>query len=465
MVLKTRILVVDDDPGVRNLLVEVLGSHDLEVLAAESGEAALSIARDSPPDAAILDLDLPGIQGVELLERLKAGDPGLPVLILTGRGDIATAVRSTKLGAFAYLAKSSDTREIEVVLRRALEQRVLQKEIVSLRGRLHDGCDLYSSMGPSRQVRMIVESVKRVADSGFTVLLQGETGTGKELVARALHVGSLRRTAPFIALDCGSIPEALIESELFGHEPGAFTGASDRRVGHFQLAQGGTLFLDELANLPIALQSRLLRVLQERTLQPLGARRAVQLDVRFVAATNADLREAVSSGRFRQDLYFRLAEYTIQLPPLRERREDIGYLAGRFAEEASIELRRPARTLSESAIEMLERYAWPGNVRELRNVVRQAVLVAEELQISTAHLRYALGLGDALPARTIIPQPAPPLAGRSLRDIAASAVHDAERVAIRAALEATGGNKSEAARRLKTDYKTLYVKLRLYGLR
>jgi two-component system nitrogen regulation response regulator GlnG len=466
---KTRLLVVDDDPGIRSLLTEYLGPSDFEVLTAASGAAALQLARESLPDLVLLDLDLPGQHGIEILEKLKALDPALPVLILTGRGDIRTAIRSTELGAFAYLTKPADVGEIEIVLKRALEHRKLQRELERLRERLGDGHELFKLMGPSRQVRQLVEQVQRVADSGFTVLLQGETGTGKELVARAVHDLSVRRAAAFIAIDCGSIPEALIESELFGHEKGAFTGAGERRVGYFQMAQGGTLFLDELANLPLALQARLLRVLQERQLQPVGAHKPVQLDVRFVAATNADLREAVASGRFRQDLYFRLAEYTIKLAPLRERGDDLVYLAGRFAEEASIELRRPARTLTPSALELLAQHSWPGNVRELRNVVRKAVLVSEELVVSSAHVHHALGEAEGLPVHTLVPQPPPAAAAGagapSLREIAGRAAQDAERAAIRAALASTGGNKSEAARRLKTDAKTLYVKIRRYGLR
>ena len=451
---KTRLLVVDDDPGIRSLLAEYLGPRDCEVLAVGTGEEALVLVRDSLPDLVILDLDLPGRPGIEILEGLKTLEPSLPVLILTGRGDIQTAIRSTELGAFAYLTKPADLGELEVVLKRALEHRSLQLEIEDLRERLGDGHGLFKQMGQGRAVRHVAEQVRRVADSGFTVLLQGETGTGKELVARAIHDCSLRRGAPFIAVDCGSIPEALIESELFGHEKGAFTGAGERRVGHFQLAQGGTLFLDELANLPLALQARLLRVLQERQLQPVGGHKPVQLDVRFVAATNVDLRDAVASGRFRQDLYFRLAEYTIKLSPLRERAEDLAYLAGRFAEEASIELRRPARTLTHSALELLAQHPWPGNVRELRNVVRKAVLECEELALSSAHVRHALDQAESLPVHTLVPQPAPVLAGGpapSLREISGRAARDAERAAILAALESTGGNKSEAARRLRTD--------------
>ena len=468
MVHRTRVLVVDDDPGIRNLLREYLAPRAHEVMTAENGQTALSIAREWIPDAVVLDLDLPDIRGLEVLERLKAGNPLLPVVILTGRGDIPSAVEATELGAFAFLTKSADMGEIGVVLQRALEQRSLRLEIESLRERLDCGHELAVRMGPGRLVQALVERVRRVAASDITVLLQGETGTGKELVARALHQCSARREAPFIALDCGSIPEALIESQLFGHEKGAFTGAAEKHAGYFQAAQGGTLFLDELANLPLPLQARLLRVLQERQLQPVGSSQPVALDVRIVAATNAELREDVAKGRFRQDLYFRLAEFTIQVPPLRERIEDIGYLATRFAEEASIELRRAARTLTASAIERLEQHEWPGNVRELRNVVRRAVLASEELCVSAAHVRHALESSEVLPQVVLQPKSVgePALApALSLREIGGRAAQEAERSAIGAALVAARGNKSEAARQLKTDPKTLHLKIRQYGLR
>jgi len=468
MVHLTRVLVVDDDPGIRNLLREYLAPRAHEVETAENGRTALALAREWTPDAVVLDLDLPDMRGIEVLEQLKAGNPLLPVVILTGRGDIPSAVEATELGAFAFLTKSADMGEIGMVLQRALEQRSLRLEIESLRERLDCGHELALRMGPGRLVQSLVERVRRVAASDITVLLQGETGTGKELVARALHRCSARREAPFIALDCGSIPEALIESQLFGHEKGAFTGAGEKHAGYFQAAQGGTLFLDELANLPIILQARLLRVLQERQLQPVGSSLPIALDVRIVAATNADLREDVAKGRFRQDLYFRLAEFTIQVPPLRERIEDIGYLASRFAEEASIELRRAARTLTPAAIERLEQHEWPGNVRELRNVVRRAVLACEELVVSAAHVLHALESAELLPQVVLQPHPVPEGAvapSLSLREIGGRAAQEAERIAIRAALEAAHGNKSEAARQLKTDPKTLHLKIRQYGLR
>jgi two-component system nitrogen regulation response regulator GlnG len=315
-------------------------------------------------------------------------------------------------------------------------------------------------MGGSAQVQAIVEHVRTVAGSPFSVLILGETGTGKEVVAQAIHRGSDRRARPFIAIDCGAIPETLLESELFGHERGAFTGADRKKLGHFQLAEGGTLFLDEVGNLPIALQAKLLRVLESRQLQSVGSARATQMDVRFLAATNQSLQELVTRGTFRADLYFRLAQYTITLPLLRERPDDIPYLAQRFLEEASVELRRPVGQIPPDVARLLQRYPWPGNVRELRNVIRRAVLESRDLVVHMHVVQRLLGESSA-PASLRPPSGA----SRSLREIAAEAARSAEHQAISAALRAAGGNKAQAARVLQTDYKTLHTKMAQLGVR
>jgi two-component system nitrogen regulation response regulator GlnG len=316
-------------------------------------------------------------------------------------------------------------------------------------------------MGPSPQIREVIAQVGTVATSTFTVLVLGETGTGKELVAQAIHRQSDRRKKPFIALDCGAIPEHLLESELFGHEKGAFTGADRRKAGRFQVAEGGTCFLDEIGNLPLTLQAKLLRALESKQVQPVGAERASPIDIRFVAATNNDLQTKVSDGTFRADLYFRLAQYTIALPPLRQRPEDIAHLARRFVAEASFELRRPVQELLPEALDLLQRHDWPGNVRELRNVIRRAVLQTEGLVISPVDLRASLSA-----VTTESPAAAPAAtAGRPLRDIAEEAARAAERAAILDTLRTTKGNKSQAARALQTDYKTLHVKMKHLGIR
>jgi transcriptional regulator with GAF, ATPase, and Fis domain len=315
-------------------------------------------------------------------------------------------------------------------------------------------------MGSSDQVKRVIEQVGIVAASNFTALVSGETGTGKELVAHAIHQLSDRRRRPFVALDCGAIPEPLLESELFGHEKGAFTGAERRTEGRFRLAEGGTCFLDEVGNLAMNLQAKLLRVLESGQVQPVGADRTRPMNVRFVSATNHDLQERVSQGLFRPDLYFRLAQYAIRLPPLRERAEDIAYLTERFLEEASIELRRPMQAIGPDALDLLRRHSWPGNVRELRNVVRQVVLQAKGLVIHSEAVRWALG-----EAERAAPVAAAARTGRSLREVAVHAAGLAEHQAICDTLRATLGNKSLAAKALQTNYKTLHLKMKHLGIR
>jgi two-component system nitrogen regulation response regulator GlnG len=314
-------------------------------------------------------------------------------------------------------------------------------------------------MGGSPAIAQVIQQVAQVAESNFTVLVQGETGTGKELVARAIHQQSPRRQSPFVAVDCGAIPETLVESELFGHERGAFTGAQARREGHFQLAKGGTLFLDEIGNVPLATQAKLLRALEQREVHPLGGPRAVTVDARIIAATNSELEESVKAGRFRADLYYRLSEFTIALPPLRSRREDIMHLSQRFLDEVSMELRRPVRRISDEAMQGLLHHDWPGNVRELRNVVRKAALLATDV-VTPEHIP---ALSGSVPVHSR--SGAEPVGeDLSLREVAELAAVQAEREVIRHALESTKGNKSQAARLLRTDYTTLHAKMKRYGI-
>ncbi|TMQ23901.1 MAG: sigma-54-dependent Fis family transcriptional regulator, partial [Candidatus Rokuibacteriota bacterium] len=352
--------------------------------------------------------------------------------------------------------------KILIVVRRALEHQALGTELKALRNKLGQRDALRWLMGRGQDIQQVIQQIRQVANSNFTILIQGETGTGKELVARSIHQLSARRDKPFVPLDCGAIPETLIESELFGYEKGAFTGADRRKEGHFQLAEGGTLFLDEIVNLPFSTQAKLLRTLEERQVQVLGAKRSLPVDVRIIAAANVPLDREIRAGRFRQDLYYRLNEFVILVPPLRERIEDIIYLAERFLAEASMELRRPIRGISKEAVEVLLRYHWPGNVRELRNAIRRAVLLSSDL-IEPVYL---------LPLPPSSSVEAPPAdvstfspAQLSLKEMAGRAAAEAERWAIRQALRAAGGNKSEAARTLRTDYKTLHLKMRRHGIR
>jgi DNA-binding NtrC family response regulator len=451
------LLVIDDDEITCKVIGAIFTAEGMTVSAAHDAASGLRCISDDAPDVVILDLNLNDADGLDVLARLQETHPSLPTIILTAHGAIKSALHATRLGAFDYLTKPIDRDELVVAVQRALKTRALEHEVEHLRRQVSEG-SLSALMGRSTLARAVVDQVRMVAASNFTVLVLGATGTGKELVAQAIHRQSARCSKPLIALDCGAIPETLLESELFGYEKGSYSGAERRKEGRFQLAQGGTFFLDEIGNLSAALQAKLLRVLESRQVHAVGSTRARDIDVRFIAATNADLLERVRSGAFRTDLYFRLAQYTISLPSLRSRVADIPDLAQRFLEEASIELRKPVHGIVPEAIALLQQHAWPGNVRELRNVVRQAVLETRELVIRPDVLALYLN-------PKVQPVPSGVATTKSLREIAEEAAREAERQAIHEVLRQTKGNKSEAARTLRTDYKTLHLKMKSFGIR
>jgi two-component system response regulator AtoC len=462
-----KVLVVDDDQASCRLVAASAKAEGMEVAMALDGIAGLARFREWRPDVVLLDIQMPDMDGLEVLRLIRTTDADIPVVMLTAERDLKTAVRATQLGAFDYLGKPVDHEELMLTLRRALETRALKDELAELRKRVGTGGGLGELMGKSLAVMHIAEQVTMVAATTFSVLITGETGTGKEVVAQAIHRQSGRRTQPFVALDCGAIPEALLESELFGHERGAFTGADRKQRGRFDLATGGTVFLDEIGNMPMGLQAKLLRVLESREVQTLGGSTSTPLDVRFIAATNDELQRRVAEHKFRADLYFRLAQYTVALPPLRDRREDIAQLAGRFLHEVSIELRRPVLGINADALVALERYDWPGNVRELRNVIRQAVLESKTAFVEKLVVQRFIGKNAQAPAGAASKRSPTPkgAATRSLREIAEHAAREAEREAITETLRTTAGNKSQAARILRTDYKTLHVKIKALGIR
>ena len=477
------VLIVDDDPALLQALPEALQMRmtGLTVDTAQSGAVALDRITARDYDAIVTDIKIPGMDGLELLAEIRTHRPDTPTLMITGYGEHDLVVQALRAGAYDFIRKPIDRDYFVGSLRRAIEKRGLSRRvkgqqlaverhlneleaIVEERTReLRETNQVTESplrflIGANGQMEKIVEQIKQVADSPLTVLVEGETGTGKELVARAIHQLSARREKPFVAVDCGAIPDTLIESELFGHEKGAFTGAHQRKEGQFQLAGGGTLFLDEIVNLPLPTQAKLLRALQERQVQPLGSKRPVQVLARIIAASNVPLEREVRAGRFRQDVYYRLNEFAITLPPLRQR-DNILHLANEFLPEAGKELGRPCRKISEAAAQVLLRYHWPGNVRELRNVIRRAVLLAADV-IEPAHLSVIPVDSPATAALREAPAPG----DCSLKEIADAAAAQAEQDAIRRVLQLTSGNKSEAARLLRTDYKTLYLKLKQYRI-
>jgi len=454
-----KILMVDDEPEIRALLGECLAAAGFETSQAGDGDEAVAAVQAERPAVILLDVLMPRVGGMDALPELKRIAPDVPVIMCTAYMDVPTAVRAMQLGAYDYLTKPFDLELLLHTVKRALERQNLLARIDELKSQ-GEGISLADRMGGSRAIESVIRQVAQVARSNFTVLIQGETGTGKELVARAIHNQSPRRDKPFVAVDCGAIPETLVESELFGYEKGAFTGAVRRKDGRFHTASGGTVFLDEVGNLPLPTQAKLLRALEERQVTPLGATRPVPVDARIIAASNVDLEDASRGGRFRPDLYYRLNEFGISLPPLRSRREDIAHLARRFLDDVSMELRRPMHGITDEAMELLRRHDWPGNVRELKNVIRKAALLATDL--ITPEFLPPL----AAPGETGQPAVAAPAVGGelSLREVSEVATADAERRAIRQALEAAKGNKSQAARLLRTDYTTLHAKMKRYGI-
>src|SRR5712664_1837234 len=477
------VLIVDDDPALLQALPEALRMRmaGLTVDTADSGAVALGQITARDYDAIVTDIKIPGMDGLELLAEIRTNRPDTPTLMITGHGEHDLVVHALRAGAYDFIQKPIDRDYFVASLRRAIEMHQLSRRVreqqLALERHLNEleaiveertrelrernkvsESPLRFLMDPNGQMEKIVEQIKQVADSPLTVLVEGETGTGKELVARAIHHLSARREKPFVAVDCGAMPDTLIESELFGYEKGAFTGAHQRKEGQFQLAGGGTLFLDEIVNLPLPTQAKLLRALQERHVQPLGSKRPIRVAARIIAASNVPLEREVRAGRFRQHVYYRLNEFGITLPPLRER-DDILHLANEFLPEASIELGRPSRKIAEAAGEILLRYHWPGNVRELRNVIRRAILLAAEV-IEPQHL--AVLPVDPVPTtvETALRGESASV-GSSLREIAEGAAAYAEQQAICRALQVTSGNKSEAARLLRTAYTTLHVKMKL----
>jgi DNA-binding NtrC family response regulator len=454
-----KILVVDDEPDIRGLLGECLVVAGFETVEAGDGIEAVAAVQAERPSVILLDVTMPKQGGMETLPELKRIAPDVPVIMCTAHMDVPTAVRAMQLGAYDYLTKPFDPELLVLTVKRAYERQDLLARIDLLKSQ-GEGMSLADRMGSSPAIVSVIQQVAKVARSSFTVLIQGETGTGKEVVARAIHNQSPRRGRPFVAVDCGAIPETLVESELFGYEKGAFTGAIRRKEGRLQAAGDGTVFLDEIGNLPLPMQAKLLRVLEERQVTLLGATRPVPMDARIIAASNVNVEDEVQAGRFRADLFYRLNEFGISLPALRDRREDIAQLARRFLEEVSMELRRPMHGITDETIELLGRHDWPGNVRELKNVIRKAALLATDEV--TPEFLPALGARRD-PAR---PPAAPPAAGGelSLREVADLALADAERRAIREAMDAAKGNKSQAARLLRTDYSTLHAKMKRYGI-
>jgi DNA-binding NtrC family response regulator len=445
------ILIVDDERNIQLTLARALTLEGYAAETASGGQEALDKIAALPIDLVVMDVKMPDLDGLTVLERARATRPDLPVVIMSGHGSIETVRQAFKLGAFDYLEKPITEREkLLVAVRNALAMRHLAEENAALRRE----AGRFEMIGSGQAMRRLLDLVRRAAASEGRVLITGENGTGKELIARALHEGSRRREAPFVKVNCAAVPAELIESELFGHEKGAFTGAVTARRGKFELADGGTLFLDEVGDMPPAMQAKVLRALQEGELERVGGQQTIEVDVRVVAATNKDLATEVAAGRFREDLYYRLAVVLVHAPPLRERKEDIPELADRFLAEACERNGRRPMTFARDAYLVLQGHGWPGNVRELRNLVERAAILCDGPELKPEEVAAVLP-GARKPREDRFRE------GASFHQL----VEEAEREIVLAALARNGENVSETARALGLERSHLYKKMKALGIK
>ncbi|MBI4689582.1 MAG: sigma-54-dependent Fis family transcriptional regulator [Nitrospirae bacterium] len=456
-----KILIVDDDKDIRTVLSEIITTEGYEAIVAGDGKKAIKEIKVHSPDLVLLDLKLPGMNGMEVLEEIKKIDRDIIVIILTGYGVIKNAVQAMKLGAFDYLTKPFTYEEITEKIKAAILVRRSKREDEDLK-RLGEKSSITKLfIGESPKIMHVLNRVATAAPTSMSVLIQGESGTGKELIARMIHEKSLRHNNAFIAVDCGAIPENLFESELFGYEKGAFTGADAKKEGKFESANNGTLFLDEITNLPLPLQTKLLRIIQERKIHRLGSTREIKIDIRIVAATNTVLSDEVEEERFREDLYHRLNEFTIKLPALRERKEDIPILAENFVKEANLEFNKKVEGIIAEVMKSLVDYRWPGNVRELRNAIRKAVLLTDFGFIREFELPASavFNVGDNyFPGNTNMNGEI------SFQETIKQNIRMLEKEIIEKALIQAKNNKSRAAKILQIDRMTLYSKMKSLGL-
>jgi DNA-binding NtrC family response regulator len=446
---KGRVLIVDDEQNARQALVELLAEEGYETESAADGLKALELMAELEPEVVVTDLKMPGLDGLQLIERSKARHAHTAFVVMTAFGTIDTAVRAIKLGAENYLTKPIDVNTLSALVARAMEKAKLAAEAAQLRRRLDERLDFGNIVGDHPSMQRLFKLMAQVAKSRATVLIHGETGTGKELIAAAIHQHSPRRSGPFIRLNCASLAETLLESELFGHERGAFTGATGRRQGRLQQADGGTLFLDEVSEIPLSVQVKLLRFLQERELERVGGNETIRVDARIVAATNRDLGERVREGLFREDLFYRLNVVQLEVPPLRARRSDIPLLAEHFTREHARENGFENKRLTSAAIKALISYPWPGNVRELENAIERAVVLAPSDEIDVEQLPALASSNQVDSIHVLVP-------GLTLAEL--------ERAAILQALESAGGSTHAAAAMLGISRRKIQYRLKEWGM-
>lgn len=445
-----KILIIDDNESLRYTLTSVLEESGFETCAVDDGHKGINEVKTNSYNLVICDMKIPGMDGMQILREIKKINPELPVLVLTAFGDIKNAVEAMKHGAHDYLTKPFNNEEMIINIRKALEVKYLNQEVNMLRKKYDESYKRDIIIGNTKPMKDLMEQIKVVSPTNLTVLLQGESGSGKEVIANMIHRLSDRKSGIFVAVDCGAIPEALIESELFGYEKGAFTDARTQREGKFEQAHGGTLFLDEITNLSDANQTKLLRAIEDRKITRLGGKKAKALDVRIIAASNIQLSRAVNNLSFRADLFYRLNEFHIDLPPLRERKEDIELFVNHFIDDANKEMNKSIESVSKEVMTKIMNHTWPGNIRELRNAIRRAVLLSHGNTVNSIHIHE-------MNEQQLIPEENH---GQSFLDSA----RRAEKDIIMKAIEEAGGNKSKAAKILNMNERTLYRKIKSLGI-
>jgi nitrogen regulation protein NR(I) len=466
----SKILVVDDETGVRNAFQDMLVDLGHEVLTASTGEAGLELVRRDPPQVVVTDLSMPGMGGLEAFRQIRAIDPKLPVIIMTGRGTMDTAIEATKLGAFDYQLKPFEPEAMLAAIARALESvRLMQRGVALNPEAPVSAAD--AIIGESTVMQEVFKSIGRVAPTDATVLIRGESGTGKELVARAIYQHSLRAAAPLLVVNCVAIPETLLESELFGYERGAFTGANSRKIGKFEQAHGGTIFLDEIGDIPASVQAKLLRVLQQRTLQRVGGNETIQVDVRILAATNRPLERAIADNLFREDLYHRLNVVSVTMPPLGDRRGDIPKLVQYFLDRYSLELKIERPVISDEALDVICKADWPGNVRQLEHCIYRVLIFTRGYPIQVGDVYRARDSDQTVqqPFAQSLEQSLGELVGRYLDVRIGERAHEElldqlDRLLIEEALRRTNGNQTHAAQLLGLSRPTLHAKMQRHGI-
>jgi len=447
------ILVVDDDHAHRTMLRTLLGGWGYTIDEADDGQSAIEVVHHKPFDLILMDIRMVKVSGLEALQEIKRFNPAIPIIIMTAFASVEPAVKSLKEGAYDYLTKPLDFDELKIIMERAMDHSRLKEENRILRDSIASQFDRRNIIGTSPAMTMLLETVAQVAPSEATVLITGESGTGKEMIAGAIHFNSYRKDGPFVKINCAAITETLLESELFGHEKGAFTGADRRKEGKFRQADKGSIFLDEVSEMSLAMQVKLLRVLQEREVIRVGGEEVIKVDVRVIAATNKDLTRQVQDGRFREDLYYRLNVVTLNVPPLRNRKEDIPLIAHHFLKLFAEKNHKNVKGFTPRAMDRLFKYEWPGNVRELMNAVERGVVLSRQEYLDEGEFSLLLQnqeQGNGVPIRQFEPE--------------STSLVTVEKETVLKALEASGGNKSETARRLGITRQTLHMKLKKYGM-